>query len=86
MNLEEIITTVVKDVNKISERRDYNRYVKRYPIEKMFMFLLYQQFSSVNNGLAFTVYLKNMIGDTTETISQSELSKKLSYRLDHHFF
>jgi len=52
----------------------------------MFMLLLYQQFSSVDNGRAFTIYLKNMIGDITETISQNELSKKLSYRLDHKFF
>jgi hypothetical protein len=86
MNLEEIIISVVNDVNKISKKKDYNRYIKKYPVEKMFMFLLYQQFSSVDNGRAFTVYLKNMIGNTTETISQSELSKKLSYRLDHKFF
>jgi hypothetical protein len=86
MKLAEIISSIIKDVNIISTRRGYNKYIKKYPIEKMFMFLLYQQYSSIDKGRAFTIYLKHMIGDTTETISQSELSKKLSHKLDHNLF
>jgi hypothetical protein len=77
---------MITDVNKISESRGYNKYIKKYPIEKMFLYLLWQQYSSINNGRAFTLYLKNTIGETTDTISQSELSKKLAYRLDVQLF
>jgi hypothetical protein len=86
MKLIETISSVVKDVNKISTVRGYNKYIKKYPIEKMFMLLLYQQYSAIDTGRAFTIYLKHMIGDTTETISQSELSKKLSHKLDYRLF
>lgn len=84
--LKEMITTVVTDVNKISESRGYNKYIKKYPVEKMFLYLLWQQYSSINNGRAFTLYMKSTIGDLTDTISQSELSKKLRYRLDVQLF
>jgi hypothetical protein len=81
MNIAEIITETIGTVNKLSEKRDYNRYIKKYPIEKMFMFLLYQQYSGLEYGRSLTVYLDKLIGTTTDILSQSELSKKLSYRL-----
>jgi metal-responsive CopG/Arc/MetJ family transcriptional regulator len=84
--LKEIIRTVITGVNKISESRGYNKYIKKYPIEKMFLYLLWHQYSSINNGRAFTLYLKSTIGEITDTISQSELSKKLGYRLDVQLF
>jgi transposase len=84
--LQEIITNMVKDVNKISESRGYNKYIKKYPIEKIFLYLLCQQYSSINSGRAFTLFMKSIIGETTDTISQSELSKKLAYRLDVRLF
>lgn len=86
MKHSEIILSVIKGVNKISKRRGDNKYIKKYSLEKMFILLIYQQFSSIDNGRAFTLYLKNMIGDMTDTISQSELSKKLSHKLDYQVF
>lgn len=81
MNIAEIITETIGTVNKLSEKRGYNRYIKKYPIEKMFMFLLYHQYSGMKYGRSLTVYLDKAIGRTTDILSQSELSKKLSYRL-----
>ena len=81
MNIAEIITETIGTVNKLSEKRGYNRYIKKYPLEKMFMFLLYQQFSGLEYGRSLTVCLNKTIGTTTDILSQSELSKKLSYRL-----
>ena len=81
MRIKETIVSTVKDVNKISKKHGYNKYIKKYSLEKMFMFLLHQQYSGISYGRAFTVYLRQMIGDTTDVISQSELSKKMSHRL-----
>jgi IS4 transposase len=81
MNIAEIITETIVAVNKLSQKKGYNRYIKKYPIEKMFMILMYQQYSGLEYGRSLTVYLDRMIGTTTDILSQSELSKKLSYRL-----
>ena len=81
MNINEIIAETIRTVNKISKKRRYNRYIKKYPLEKMFMILMYQQYSGLEYGRSLTVYLSKMIGSITDIISQSELSKKLSYRL-----
>lgn len=81
MNITKIIAEVIGTVNKLSKKRGYNRYIKKYPLEKMFMILMYQQYSGLEYGRSLTVYLNKMIGSITDTISQSELSKKLSYRL-----
>jgi hypothetical protein len=81
MNIAEIIAETIGTVNKLSEKRGYNRYIKKYPLEKMFMILMYQQYSGLEYGRSLTVYLNKMIGTTTDILSQSELSKKLSYRL-----
>ncbi|MCP4180683.1 MAG: IS4 family transposase [bacterium] len=86
MNINEIIIRMIKEVNKISDKRNYNKYIKNHSIEKMFMLLIYQQFSGIDCGRAFTIYLNSLLGDTTETISQSELSKKLSYKLPVELF
>ena len=81
MNISNIIEETIRTVNKLSKKRGYNRYIKKYPLEKMFMILIYQQYSGLEYGRSLTVYLNKMIGSTSDTISQSELSKKLSYRL-----
>jgi IS4 transposase len=81
MNIKEIIVETIKAVNKLSEKNEYNRYIKKYYFEKMFMILLYHQYSGLDYGRSLTVYLNKMIGDTTDCLSQSELSKKLCYRL-----
>lgn len=86
MRIDEMIIQMITDVNKLSEKKDYNRYIKKYPIEKMFLFFLLHQYSGFDNGRAFSLYTKRMIGDTTDTISQSELSKKLCYRLPVELF
>jgi transposase len=81
MNIKEIIVETIETVNKLSEKKGYNRYIKKHPLEKMFMILLYQQYSGLDYGRSLTVYLDKMIGETTDSLSQSELSKKLCYRL-----
>ena len=81
MNITKIIAETIGTVNKLSQKRGYDRYIKKYPLEKMFMMLMYQQYSGLEYGRSLTVYLHKMIGSTTDIISQSELSKKLSYRL-----
>ena len=86
MIIDELILQMIKDVNKLSEEKNSNRYIKKHPIEKVFLLLLLQQYSGIDNGRAFSLYSKKMIGDTTETISQSELSKKLCYRLPVELF
>jgi hypothetical protein len=86
MIIDELIIQMIKDVNKLSEEKDSNRYIKKHPIEKVFLLLLLQQYSGFDNGRAFSLYSKRMIGETTETISQSELSKKLCYRLPVELF
>ena len=86
MIIDELIIRMIKDVNKLSEEKDSNRYIKKHPVEKVFLLLLLQQYSGIDNGRAFSLYSKKMIGDTTETISQSELSKKLCYRLPVELF
>lgn len=79
--MREIVMDVVRDVNRISEKKGCNRYIKKYPTEAVFLMLLTHQFSGINSGRGFSRYLKEMIGDTTDTMSQSELSKKLNRRL-----
>lgn len=86
MIIDKLILQMIKDVNKLSEEKHSNRYIKKHPIEKVFLLLLLQQYSGIDNGRAFSLYIKRMIGDTTETISQSELSKKLCYRLPVELF
>jgi hypothetical protein len=86
MNIDEIIVRAITNVNKISTSRGYNKYIKKHPVEKMFMLLLLQQYSGFDNGRAFSLYAKRMIGDTTDGLSQSELSKKLCYRLPVELF
>jgi len=86
MIIDELIIQMVKDVNKLSEKKNSNRYIKKHPIEKVFLLLLLQQYSGFDNGRAFSLYSKRMMGETTETISQSELSKKLCYRLPVKLF
>ena len=86
MLIDELIIQMLKDVNKLSEKMDSNRYIKKHPIEKVFQLLLLQQYSGFDNGRAFSLYSKRMLGNTTETISQSELSKKLCYRLPVELF
>ena len=81
MNIPEIITKTIRAVKKLSEQRGYNRYIKKHNLEKMFLTLLYQQYSGLEYGRTLTVYLNKMFGATTDPLSQSELSKKLSYRL-----
>jgi len=81
MNITEILTGTIRTVNELSKKRGYNRYIKRYPLEKMFILLLYQQYSGMKYGRSLTVHLGKMVGATAHTVSQSELSKKLSYRL-----
>ena len=81
MNTNEIIVETIEAVNKLSEKNEYNRYIKKHSLEKMFMILLYQQYSGLDYGRSLTVYLNKMIGETTDCLSQSELSKKLCYRL-----
>jgi hypothetical protein len=86
MIIDKMIIQMITDVNKLSEKRDYNKYIKKHPIEKIFMLLLLQQYSGFNNGRAFSLYTKRMIGNTTDTLSQGELSKKLCYRLPVELF
>lgn len=86
MIIDELIIQMIKDVNKLSEEKDSNKYIKKHPIEKVFLLLLLQQYSGFDNGRAFSLYSKRMLGDTTEIISQSELSKKLCYRLPVELF
>src|SRR4030066_781672 len=81
MNINKIIAETIGTVNKISKKRGYDRYIKKYPLEKMFMFLMYRQYSGLEYGRSMTVYPNKMIESTTDTLSQSELSKKLSFRL-----
>lgn len=81
MNITEIIKETIATVNKLSKKRGYNRYIKKYPLEKMVMILLYQQYSGLDYGRSLTVHLNKIIGATADILSQSELSKKLSYRL-----
>lgn len=86
MLIEEMIVQMVKDVNKLSEKNGCNKYIKKYPIEKMFLLLLLQQYSGFDNGRSFSLYTRRMIGETSDIVSQSELSKKLCYRLPVELF
>lgn len=86
MKLKEILISILHDVNKISQERNYNFYIKQHTAEKMFMLMLYYQMTGSHYGRSFTLFLKHQIGDTTETLSQSELSKKLSYKLPVELF
>ena len=81
MNMSEILAETIRTVNDLSEKRGYNRYIKKYPLEKMLIILLYQQYSGLKYGRSLTVHLGKMVGATVNTLSQSELSKKLSHRL-----
>ena len=86
MNITKIIIETIGAVNKLSEKNDYDKYIKNYTLEKMFMILLFHQYSGLDYGRSLTVYLNKMIGDTTDCLSQSELSKKLCYRLPEEPF
>lgn len=66
MIIEELIIQMIKDVNKLSEEKDSNRYIKKHPIEKVFLLLMLQQYSGFDNGRAFSLYTKKIMGDTTE--------------------
>lgn len=79
--MKELVKGIIRDVNRISQKKGCNRYIKKYPLETVFPMLLAHQFSGILSGRGFCRYLYEMIGDTTDTMSQSELSKKLNHRL-----
>lgn len=81
MKLKEIIFKMISDVNKISIKKGYNKYIKDHPIEKIFAFLLYHQYSGIDYGRSFTLQMKYLLPKKIKSLSQGELSKKLSYRL-----
>ena len=86
MNIEMIIRTLLKRVNKISEVKGYNKYIKSYSMSKMFLMMLYQQLSGNNYGRSFILQAKKVIGKEGSIPSQSELSKKLSYKIPVDLF
>ena len=81
MKLREIIFKTLSSVNKISIKNGYNKYIKDHPIEKIFTFLLYHQYSGIDYGRSFTLQMKYLLPKEIKSLSQGELSKKLSYRL-----
>ena len=84
--MKEIVMDVIRNVNRLSDSQGCNRYIKKYPVEKVFLMLLAHQFSGIESGRGFCRYLNEMIGDITDTMSQSELSKKLNHRLPVDIF
>jgi len=86
MNIQEIVHHPVEYVNTLSIEKNYDKYSKKYKYKDMLMYLLTQQFSGDKYGRGFTIHLKTLLGETTETLSQSELSKKMSYKLDYKVF
>ncbi len=86
MNIGKIITILLKRVNKITETKGYNKYIKSYTMEKMFLLMLYQQLSGNKYGRSFTIQTKKIIGRDGSIPSQSELSKKLSYKIPAEIF
>ncbi len=81
MNLDGILQNVLLKVNKIAKKNDYNKYIKEHRFEKIFLLLLYHQYSGLEYGRSFTLQMKHLLPDTVSNLSQSELSKKLSYKL-----
>ena len=84
--MKELLKEIIRDVNRISKKQGYNRYIKKYPTEAVFLMLLAHQFSGIESGRGFCRYINGMIGDVTDTMSQSELSKKLNQRLSVDMF
>lgn len=86
MNIERIIETLLKRVNKITKEKGYNKYIKSYTMSKMFLMMLYQQLSGNSYGRSFTLQARKLIGKEGNIPSQSELSKKLSYKMPAELF
>ena len=86
MNIQEIVQHPLEYVNILSNEKGYDKYSKKYKYKDMLMYLLTQQFSGDKYGRGLTIHLKSLLGETTDILSQSELSKKLSYKLDYKVF
>lgn len=81
MKLKDILLDILKKVNKISEKRSYNRYIKLHSMEKIFSLFLFHQYSGMKYGRSLTLQMQGFCSDSICSPSQGELSKKLSYRL-----
>ncbi|MCX8124636.1 MAG: IS4 family transposase, partial [Spirochaetes bacterium] len=65
----------------IATKNNYNRYIKKYPVEKIFALLLYHQYVGMHCGRSILLQLKYLVANEHSIPSQGELSKKLSFRL-----
>src|SRR4030067_3237719 len=81
MNYKEILWGIISDVNTITEKKEYNKYIKMHPIGKIFALLLYHQYAGLQYGRSLTLQIQNLLFNPRSTPSQGELSKKLQYRL-----
>jgi len=53
MIIDELIIQMIKYVKKLSEEKASNRYIKKYPIEKVLLLLLLQQYSGFDIWKSF---------------------------------
>jgi|YelNatPaOPRAMG01_1025707.scaffolds.fasta_scaffold104673_1 hypothetical protein len=81
MKVNEILFMMLQHVNRITQKNNFNRYIKKYPLEKMFLLFLYHQFTGLDYGRSLVLQLQGLVAQSGIIPSQSELSKKLSYRL-----
>lgn len=81
MKVNEILFMTLKKVNTIAQKNKYNRYIKKHSLEKMFLLLLHHQFTGLDYGRSMVLQLQGLMAQRGIIPSQSELSKKLSYRL-----
>ncbi|HOM11595.1 MAG TPA: hypothetical protein PLV81_15750 [Spirochaetota bacterium] len=82
MTFMDIVYDMMQKVNTIAKENNYNRYIKKHPVEKMFWVVLFQQYMGLQNGRSLLLQLKYILGIDNQNIpSQGELSKKLSYLL-----
>jgi hypothetical protein len=86
MKIDKMLQDVVLEVNRLSEKRNYNRYIKKHPVEKMFLLLLQHQLDGFSYGRSFVLHLKHLLGENEDSISQSEFSKKMSKKLPVELF
>ncbi|MDH7555094.1 MAG: hypothetical protein QHH74_15740 [Spirochaetota bacterium] len=82
MTFRDIDYDMMQKVNSIVKQNNYNRYIKKHPVEKMFSIVLFHQYMGLQNGRNLLLQLKYIPGIDNQSIpSQGELSKKLTYRL-----